>query len=140
MFSDLPKRYATPLKRARDAAKENKQFVDRLKRNPPKRLNETVHQLHKETFKTINCLDCANCCKTTSPVFSDKDIERIARHLRMKPGKFLKEYLQIDEDRDCVLKSSPCIFLAPDNTCRIYGNRPHACREYPHTDRKRIHQ
>jgi Fe-S-cluster containining protein len=140
MFPELPERYASPLKRARDAAKENRKFIDRLKKSPPKRLDETVHQLHEAAFKTINCLECANCCKTTSPIFYEKDIERIARHLRMKPGKFIEQYLQIDEDNDYVLKSSPCVFLAPDNTCCIYENRPNACREYPHTDRKRIHQ
>jgi Fe-S-cluster containining protein len=140
MFPDLPERYATLLKRARHAAKENKKFINRLKKNPPKRLDETVHQLHEETFQTIHCLECANCCKTTSPIFYEKDIERIARHLRMKPGKVIEQYLRIDEDNDYVLQSSPCVFLAPDNTCRIYESRPNACREYPHTDRKRVHK
>ena len=39
-------------------------------------------------------------------------------------------------DSDYVLKSSPCTFLADDNTCNIYDVRPKACREYPHTNRK----
>jgi hypothetical protein len=28
----------------------------------------------------------------------------------------------------------------PDNYCMIYEIRPRACREYPHTNRRRFHQ
>jgi uncharacterized protein len=38
------------------------------------------------------------------------------------------------------LKSSPCPFLDSDNYCRIYDDRPKACREYPHTNRKKMIQ
>lgn len=38
------------------------------------------------------------------------------------------------------LKQSPCTFLMNDNKCFIYDVRPQACREYPHTDRKRFVQ
>ncbi|WP_231496775.1 YkgJ family cysteine cluster protein [Prevotella sp. 10(H)] len=34
----------------------------------------------------------------------------------------------------------PCSFLLPDNYCSIYESRPKACREYPHTDRKKFEQ
>ena len=46
----------------------------------------------------------------------------------------------MDEEQDYVLQSSPCAFLDADNTCSIYEDRPLACREYPHTDRKNIFQ
>jgi Fe-S-cluster containining protein len=46
----------------------------------------------------------------------------------------------MDEDSDYVLKQSPCTFLGIDNKCSIYEYRPLACREYPHTDRKNMHQ
>jgi uncharacterized protein len=64
----------------------------------------------------------------------------VARSLRMKPGAFVEKYLRIDEDGDYVLKSSPCPFLAGDNYCSVYADRPKACREYPHTDRKKMVQ
>jgi hypothetical protein len=28
----------------------------------------------------------------------------------------------------------------PDNYCMVYESRPKACREYPHTDRKKFAQ
>lgn len=58
----------------------------------------------------------------------------------MRPGDFITKYLRIDEDKDYVLQSAPCPFLDNENYCTIYEARPKACREYPHTDRKRIVQ
>lgn len=103
-------------------------------------MDDLFHQQHEEVFEEIDCLDCGNCCKTTSPIFYQTDIERLAKSLRLKPGAFIEKYLRIDEDNDYVLKSSPCPFLADDNYCRVYEDRPKACREYPHTDRKKMIQ
>jgi Fe-S-cluster containining protein len=58
----------------------------------------------------------------------------------MKPADIIQKYLRIDEDGDMVFRSMPCPFLGDDNYCAIYENRPKACREYPHTDRKRFYQ
>lgn len=58
----------------------------------------------------------------------------------MKENQFISAYLRMDEDSDYVLKQSPCTFLGSDNKCSIYEYRPLACREYPHTDRKNMHQ
>jgi Fe-S-cluster containining protein len=120
--------------------KENKEFYSRLKRKKINNLDELFHNAHEEVFEHTDCLQCANCCKTTSPIFYQKDIERIAKRLRMKPGDFIEKYLHIDEDKDYVLNSAPCPFLGQDNYCSVYDDRPTACREYPHTNRKRMHQ
>ena len=121
-------------------SKENQQFFKRLKKIKPKVLDKLIHPLHEEVFECTDCLKCANCCTTTGPLFTDKDISRIAKHLRIKPFEFTQQYLRIDEDRDYVLKSVPCTFLGEDNYCSIYEVRPKACREYPHTDRKKQNQ
>lgn len=126
--------------RAKDTQKQNKKFFAKLKKRPPKQLDGIMQELHQETFSRIDCLECANCCKTTGPLFTDKDIQRISKHFRMKPQAFIETYLQVDEDGDHVLQSVPCTFLGADNYCSIYEVRPKACREYPHTDRKKFHQ
>ncbi|MGL5891879.1 MAG: YkgJ family cysteine cluster protein [Bacteroidia bacterium] len=118
----------------------NEKLFARIKRARPKDLDTQVHRLHNEAFENINCLECANCCKTTSPIFYQNDIERVAQSLRMKPGAFIEKYLHMDEDGDFVLNSAPCPFLDSDNYCLVYEDRPRACREYPHTDRKRVYQ
>ena len=124
----------------RQKAKENKKFFQKLKRVKPKVLDQKMHQLHEEILACTDCLECANCCSTTGPLFTDKDIGRIAKYLRIKPSEFTEKYLRIDEDKDYVLQQVPCAFLGEDNICSIYDVRPKACREFPHTDRIKQHQ
>ena len=126
--------------RANEVHKESKKFFAKLKKKPPKHLDRLMVELHEAEFQKTDCLDCANCWKTTGPLFTDKDVERIAKHFRMKPQQFIKTYLRIDEDNDYVLQSVPCTFLGADNYCSIYDVRPKACREFPHTDRKKFQQ
>jgi Fe-S-cluster containining protein len=58
----------------------------------------------------------------------------------MTHTQFTEKYLKLDHENDYVLKVSPCAFLQEDNKCSVYEDRPKACREYPHTDRKKMHQ
>lgn len=127
-------------KRAQQFKKENQAFLKQLKLKAPKNLDELFHKAHEEVFENTNCLACANCCKTTSPIFYQHDIERAAKAVKIKPGEFIQQYLFMDEDGDFVLQNAPCSFLDPHNYCSIYSDRPTACREYPHTNRKRMRQ
>ncbi|MBL7920932.1 MAG: YkgJ family cysteine cluster protein [Bacteroidia bacterium] len=127
-------------KKAQALKKENESFYKMLSRRKPKNLDELFHTTHDKVFEKTNCLSCANCCKTTSPIFYQRDIERAAKALKLKPGDFLQKYLEMDEEGDFVLKQAPCPFLDKDNYCSIYEDRPTACREYPHTNRKKMQQ
>lgn len=120
--------------------KLNNAMLDRLNRRPPGQLDQTVHELHQEAFEKIDCLSCANCCKTTSPIVTSTDIDRMAKRLRKKPSEIIETYLTIDDDGDYVFKTAPCPMLDSDNYCKIYNDRPTACRTYPHTDRKKFYQ
>lgn len=112
----------------------------KLENIKPKQVDELFHEEHTNAFEHIDCLSCANCCKTTGPLLIDKDIERISSHFKKKPSEFVEEFLKIDEDGDYVMNSLPCPFLGEDNFCSIYTVRPRACKEFPHTDRKNMHQ
>ena len=125
---------------AKLAIHATKKVFRKMKQAKPNDLDQKFHKGHEAEFKKMDCLSCANCCKTTSPIFRDADIRRISKHLRVKEGKFISDYLRMDEEQDYVLKSSPCSFLDNDNSCSIYDVRPLACREYPHTDRKNMFQ
>jgi len=127
-------------KKAATQKKSNKKLVAKLKKKKGGLVDDLFIEAHSNVFSCTDCLKCANCCKTTGPLFTDKDIDRIAKHLNIKPTKFITEYLRIDEDGDYVLQSTPCKFLKNDNYCSIYEVRPKACSEYPHTDRKKQHQ
>ena len=125
---------------AKDAAPSTKQLFKKLKKKRPKNLDNIAQEAHEEVFEEIDCLECANCCKTLSPRITDVDIARLAKHLRIKPGKVIEHYIKVDEDRDFIFNATPCPFLMPDNYCMVYEARPKACREYPHTDQKRFYQ
>jgi len=125
---------------AQQRSADNKKYLQSLKRKDARTVDDKFHQLHDEVFEEIDCLTCANCCNTTSPIFYQTDIERVSKALRMKPGDFVEKYLRVDEDKDYVLKSSPCPFLDSENHCVVYEDRPKACREYPHTNRKKMVQ
>ena len=125
---------------AQEKHSANKKFFGKLRKKPPKDLDYIMQDLHEAEFRKTDCLNCANCCKTTGPLFTNADIERIAKHFRMKPQKFIDQFLRMDEDNAHVLQSVPCTFLGADNYCSIYDVRPKACREFPHTDRKKFQQ
>ncbi|WP_046745049.1 YkgJ family cysteine cluster protein [Kordia zhangzhouensis] len=127
-------------KLAKEAEKENRKFFHKLRKKTPKNLDYLMQELHEEEFAQTDCLACANCCKTTSPIFTNADIARISKHFRMKEHQFISQFLYFDEDNHYVLQSAPCHFLGADNECMIYDVRPKACREYPHTDRKKFHK
>lgn len=127
-------------KRAKDKHNENKKYFQKLRKKKPKQIDGIMQDIHDEVFEYIDCLSCANCCKTTGPLLKDKDIDRLAKFLKIKSGVFIDQYLRIDEDNDYVFKEMPCVFLAADNYCLVYEARPKACREYPHLDRKKIFQ
>ena len=127
-------------KKAKDKENENKKLFKKLRKKPPKHLDNLMVELHNKEFEKTNCLKCANCCKTTAPWLNDQDIARIAKHLKLKEQKFIEQYLEIGEDHEFSFKQIPCVFLMPDNECSIYNVRPKACREYPHTNRRRFQQ
>lgn len=117
-----------------------KVFTKKIKAKKPKNLDDLFRSAHEQAFKKIDCLSCGNCCKTTSPIFYDVDVDRLAKYLKMSSFSFEQQYLIKDGEGAKVLKSSPCAFLGHDNYCSVYEARPKACREYPHTDRKRMLQ
>lgn len=111
-----------------------KKSLKKLKRINDKKLNELANNIHELVFSEIDCLDCANCCKSIPPILNETDIRRIAKYLGLKVTDFKGLYVKYDDDSDMVFNSSPCKFLQTDNKCEIYDYRPKACREYPHTD------
>lgn len=120
--------------------KENTAFFRLLAAKPPAKVDEAFHVLHNQVFDELNCLDCGNCCKSLGPRLTGADIRRVSDALKMKSSEFTEKYLRVDEDNDYIFRTMPCPFLDTDNYCRIYEDRPRACHEYPHTDRRRMQQ
>lgn len=127
---------------AYSARKNEPEWIKFFNKNKKKleSLDLKIHDLHDKATAKTNCLECGNCCRTLGPRITDKDVERMAKALRMKAADVMARYLRTDEDGDIVFQSMPCPFLGDDNYCSIYESRPKACREYPHTDRKKFYQ
>ena len=81
------------LNKGKNNISETKKLAKRLKKKKPKDLDEKVHDLHDEVFDEIDCLDCGNCCKTTSPAIHDKDVDRLAKHLKVKAVDLIAQYM-----------------------------------------------
>ena len=85
----------------------------------------------------IDCTQCANCCKTSTTEITERDIEKLARHLHMAPEQFIADYTMIETDEGQmtrVLKFTEghgCVFLE-GNLCSVYDARPGICPRYPH--------
>ena len=124
--------YNTWQTEAQKKKKENKSFLEKSKRI--RGIENQLPDLHEEAFSKINCLNCANCCKTISPRFKTPDIVRISKFLGMKQSEMIEKYLRLDSDGDYVVKKLPCPFLGTDSFCSIYEARPRDCEKYPYTD------
>ena len=132
----LQPEYLKILDQATLIKKENKIFLDKLKKNRPSDLDQITNNFHDEAFTRIDCLKCANCCRTTGPLIKNKDITVLAKHFKQKETEFMNKHLRTDEDGDFVFNNIPCPFLNDDNYCSVYESRPNACREYPHTQQR----
>jgi hypothetical protein len=105
-----------------------------LKRRELKEVERLFREAEEAAFREIDCLECGNCCITTGPRLSERDVERLAGALGLRPADFEQRYTRRDEDGDLVFLRLPCPLLGDDLYCSVYSRRPKACRDYPHTD------
>jgi uncharacterized protein len=85
----------------------------------------------------IDCRACGNCCKVATAVVAERDVERLAKHLRITPAQFIAEYTMGSEEEGRILRRSEeqgCVFLS-GTECSVYDQRPDACRRFPHVVR-----
>ncbi len=125
----------------RKAARNKKSltgFLQKLDEIVPEDMPKLVNEVDATVWRDVNCLKCANCCKTMTPTYNRADIIRIANHLEMKPKEFVEKWLYKEEESgDWVNKTQPCQFLnLKNNKCSIYEVRPKDCKEFPHHNKK----
>lgn len=120
--------------KANKAFKDYKKMVVNFKKYKPSDLDEKADVFSQKNTKKYNCLECSNCCRTISPIITNKDIANISSKLKVRQADFTDKYLFIDDDGDYVFKSQPCPFIDENNYCIIYSFRPKACADYPHVE------
>jgi len=127
------------LKKAAENKSSFKRFLTRLEKQPPRGLDSIAVAADLEMWQQMDCLACANCCKTMSPTYTPKDLLRISAHVGMTVDAFKKLYLRKDRQGDWINRQQPCQFLnLEDNKCSIYEVRPRDCAGFPHHTRKRM--
>src|SRR5210317_1937090 len=80
-------------------------LVKRLKYHSGKSMDRWAIDLHEAAFQKIDCLECANCCKSIPPIVNAKDAERLAKVLNLSLAEFSANYLIQDEDGDWVMNT-----------------------------------
>jgi Fe-S-cluster containining protein len=95
-------------------------------------LDAVVHATTKEVWSKIDCVACANCCKTLQVAVDADDIRRLSKRLGLSEREFVGKYVRRDADGYQHLVSGPCSFLEPDGKCGVYEDRPKACHDYPY--------
>ena len=133
-----------PIEYMKTSFKKNKKeyvkFLKGLGRRKVRGVDGLAVALNKKSFKVIDCLSCANCCKTMSPTYTKADVKRISKHLGMSVHQYHEKYLEKDKTGDYMNKSVPCQFLRKDNKCSIYSVRPKDCSGFPHTQNRDFKQ
>lgn len=84
----------------------------------------------------IDCTVCAECCRVATVRISERDVDRLARHLRVSPAQFVDEYTVESEEEGRILRRTDagCAFL-DGNACTVYEARPDICQRFPHVVR-----
>jgi Fe-S-cluster containining protein len=139
MHSIQPVNLRSFKQRARHSKRSFRRFLTKLENILPPDIDKTIGKLEKEVWKEVDCLSCANCCKTMTPTFNAKDIKRISAHLGQTEDEFKTKWLYRERggDRDWLNKTEPCQFLdLKTNMCGIYEVRPDDCARFPHLSRK----
>ena len=131
MLTDL-----VQIRRLGDKARpENERFRKHLKSH--NFADRKLRRLAEEVEEQIDCLACANCCRVATAKIIERDIEKLARFLRISPAKFKTEYTVEDPEEGRILKRTEeagCVFLS-GNECLVYEARPASCNDFPHTVR-----
>ena len=122
---------------AREREDVNVAFRRRLRNSDldDRQVDAVVHRAYRDVSARIDCRECANCCRELVPALGKKDVARLAATLQQTPEQFSRAYLtKSPEPGRLEMNRKPCPLLE-GKLCRLYDDRPEACRGYPFLDR-----
>ena len=114
---------------------ENERFRRHMKSRDHS--DRILRRIAEEVEEQIDCTQCANCCRVATAKVTKRDVERLARYLRVTPARVIADYTIPSEEEGRVLQRSEetgCVFL-DGNTCTVYDARPESCQKFPHVVR-----
>jgi Fe-S-cluster containining protein len=123
-----------------------------LKKQTPSEIQEMLEPLSNGGFlfachPGVPCF--TECCRDLNLLLTPYDILRLKNHLGLEADRFLDEYtdVRLDEDRNLPMiylrmqenERKTCPFVSAEG-CRVYLDRPAACRTYPLARASRKHR
>ena len=106
---------------------ENWEFRSWLKQYTPDNIDGLVRTVSQKYFALIDCMQCANCCRSLHVEFKKSELHVIAKTLGQSIEAFQKRFMSDGE------VNPPCPMLN-GKLCSIYENRPDVCRSFPHLE------
>jgi Fe-S-cluster containining protein len=96
-------------------------------------IERQFRRVAEEVHDAIDCRACAECCRVTEVQLVPRDVQHLARFLRISEKRFTEDYTTLDENGAPILKrgSGGCVFLE-GNDCAVYEARPGNCERFPH--------
>jgi len=114
---------------------ENERFRRHMKAHDHS--DRILRRIAEEVEEQIDCTQCANCCRVATAKVSERDVERLARYLRITPAAFRAGYTTKSEEEGVILRRTEetgCVFLE-GKECTVYDARPDSCQRFPHVVR-----
>ncbi len=89
-------------------------------------------------YSDFKCTMCGNCCRIPGYVRVDeKDIEKIAKFMKLTITEFIEKYTILTNDRKSLsLKETSdfsCIFYSSKIGCKINSVKPKQCINFPYS-------
>src|SRR5450755_4982867 len=81
---------------------ENEKFRRHLKSRDHS--DRILRRIAEGIEEQIDCTTCANCCRVATAKVSERDIERLARHLSLPRAAFLAQYTTETDDEGTILR------------------------------------
>jgi len=90
-------------------------------------------RIAEEIEESIDCRQCASCCRVATVRLLERDVTKLAKFLRLTPSRFVADYCVRTEEEGLILRRTEagCVFL-DGNDCSIYEARPSMCADFPH--------
>lgn len=114
---------------------ENERFRRHMKSRDHS--DRILRRIAEDIEEQIHCTQCANCCRVATAKVTERDVERLAKYLRVKPARVMADYVVKSEEEGLILqrdKKTGCVFLN-GNECTVYDARPESCQKFPHVVR-----
>ena len=82
------------------------------------------------------CRRCGACCRATGEVWlAPGESEALAAALGISEEDLIAGFTRLTRDRRGLAlteqSDGACVFLGPDNACRVQQAKPRQCRDYP---------